>query len=172
METRFECSFETTKENVQEFSRYYHFHTLYILLPLLVILFFLGWAIFRIVTFGWHGLYIFMLVFALVIYPALFVYRYKRDVKILLARSRELHGDKPAVSHTLFAEDEITLIDTDGNSRPFAYGNLKQVIVTKNLLLLRSKARQTILCEKNKFTKGTWTDCVAFLQEKGLRLKK
>lgn len=172
MQTRFECSFETTRENVQEFSRYFHFHTLYILLPLLTILVFLGWAIFRIITFGWHGLYIFMLVFALVVYPALLLYRYQRDVKTILARSREIHGDKPAVSRTLFAEDEITLLDTDGNAHPFAYDNLQQVIVTKNLLLLRSKARQSILCEKEKFTKGTWTDCVAFLLEKGLKLRK
>lgn len=46
------------------------------------------------------------------------------------------------------------------------------MIVTEKLLLLRSKARQSILCEKEKFTKGTWTDCVAFLLEKGLKLRK
>lgn len=172
METRFECSFETTRENVQEFYRYFHFRTRYILLPLLAILIFLGGAIFQIILFGWRGLYIFMLAFALVVYPALLLYRYKRDVKTILARSRELHGDKPAVSRTLFAEDEITLLDADGNAHPFAYDNLQQVIVTKNLLILRSKAHQSILCEKEKFTKGTWNDCVAFLLEKGLKLKK
>lgn len=172
METRFECSFETTKENVQEFSRYFHFHTAYILIPALAMLVLLGLTLYEIVCYGWYRQQLLQLILALVIFPALLLYRYKRDVKTILARSRELHGDKPAVSRTLFAEEEITLIDTDGNAHPFAYDHLQQVIVTKNLLLLRSKARQSILCEKEKFTKGTWTDCVAFLVEKGLKQKK
>lgn len=172
METRFECSFETTKENVQEFSRYFHFHTAYILIPALAMLVLLGLTLYEIVCYGWYRQQLLQLILALVIFPALLLYRYKRDAKTILARSRELHGDKPAVSRTLFAEEEITLIDTDGNAHPFAYDNLQQVIVTKNLLLLRSKARQSILCEKEKFTKGTWTDCVAFLLEKGLKLRK
>ncbi|MBR4068720.1 MAG: hypothetical protein IKK08_08865 [Clostridia bacterium] len=172
METRFECSFETTKETVQEFSRYFHFHTAYILIPALAMLVLLGLTLYEIVCYGWYRQQLLQLILALVIFPALLLYRYKRDAKTILARSRELHGDKPAVSRTLFAEEEITLIDTDGNAHPFAYDNLQQVIVTKNLLLLRSKARQSILCEKEKFTKGTWTDCVAFLLEKGLKLRK
>lgn len=172
METRFECSFETTKENIEEYARYSYFRTPFILVPALAMLAMLGWAVYEIVCYGWYWSNLFMLVFALVICPAVLWYRYKRDAKTLLARSRELHGDKPVISRTLFAEDEITMIDTDGNAHPFAYDHLQQVVVTKNLLLLRSKARQSILCEKEKFTKGTWTDCVAFLLEKGLKLKK
>lgn len=172
METKFECSFRTTKENVQEYARHFHFRGPRFLLILLIILVYLVWAISLIIRYGWSGLHIFMLVFALVLCPGLLLYRYHKDVKTLLARSRELHNDEEAVSRTLFAEDEMTLIAHDGNQHPFAYENLKQVIVTKHLLLLQSKARQAILCEKERFTVGTWEDCVAFLQEKGLKVKK
>lgn len=102
METRFECSFETTKENVQEFSRYFHFHTAYILIPALAMLVLLGLTLYEIVCYGWYRQQLLQLILALVIFPALLLYRYKRDVKTILARSRELHGDKPAVSRTLF----------------------------------------------------------------------
>lgn len=172
METKFKCSFRTTKENVQEYAQHFHFHSPRFLFSFLIILVYLVWAISLIVRYGWSGLHIFMLVFALVLYPALLLYRYHKDVKTVLARSRELHKGEEAVSQTLFAEDELTLIDHDGNQHPFAYENIKQVVVTKHLLLLQTKARQTILCEKEQFTVGTWTECVAFLKEMGLKIKR
>lgn len=172
MENKFECSFRTTKENVQEYARHFHFHSLRFLLISLFMLAYLVWTISLIVRYGWNGLHIFMLVFVLVLYPALLVFRYHKDVKTLLARSRELHNGEEALSQTHFTEEEMILIDHDGNRHPFAYENIKQVIITKNLLLLKSKARQTILCEKGLFTVGTWTDCVAFLQQKGIKVKK
>lgn len=172
MENKFECSFKTTKENVQEYARHFHFHSLRFLLLSLFMLGYLVWAISMIVRYGWNGLRIFMLVFVLVLYPALLLYRYHKDVKILLARSRELHKGEVATTHTYFTDEEITLIDHDGNRHPFAYENLKKVTLTKNLLLLQSKARQTILCEKESFTAGAWEECVDFLKQKGLKIQK
>ena len=172
MENKFECSFRTTKENVQEYARHFHFHSLRFLLISLFMLGYLVWAISSIARHGWHGLYIFMLVFVLVLLPALLLYRYHKDVKTLLARSRELHKGEVATARTHFTDEEITLIDHDGNRRPFAYENLKKVTITRNLLLLQSKARQTILCEKESFTVGTWEECVAYLKQKGLKIQK
>ena len=63
-------------------------------------------------------------------------------MKTLLARSRELPCGREAVSHTHFADEGITLINHEGNQRPFAYGCLKQVMDTRNLLFLQSKARR------------------------------
>ncbi len=172
MENRFECSFRTNKENVQEYARHFHFHSLRFLLISLFLLGYLFWTVSAIVRYGWSGLHIFMLVFAVVLYPALLVYRYHKDVKTLLARSKEIHNGEEAISQTHFADEEMILIDHDDNRRHFAYENIRQVVVTKNLLFLQSKARQAILCEKERFTVGTWTECVAFLQKKGLKIKK
>lgn len=172
METKFECSYEANKENVREYLAYYHFRSPYFLLPLLTMLCILVKAAFDIVHYGWQWHTAWPLVLAVVLIPALLLYRYHRDVKTRLARSREMNGDKPGVTMSRFSEDTVTLTDSLGNTRPVAYSNLKQVVITRNLLLVQTKARQVILCEKERFTTGTWSDCVTFLQQKGLKTKK
>lgn len=47
-----------------------------------------------------------------------------------------------------------------------AYYHFRSWYALPYLLLLQTNALQSILCEKARFTKGTWADCEAFYSKR------
>lgn len=74
------------------------------------------------------------------------------------------------VSHTCFYEDRFTLGSMpSGGETTLEYAQIRRVMETKSLLLLRLTGKWIVMVDKSGFTRGDVATLKAFLQKKAVR---
>jgi len=89
----------------------------------------------------------------------------------MVKRDAEVHGKEISVE-TIVTDAFIQNTATTGAVNKLEYDKIRNVVQTKNLILLRSKANLIYIFRKDTFTKGTKDDFIAFLKVKGFKVKQ
>ena len=109
----------------------------------------------------------------LVLVPLFFLlqwYRYCRHVNIMVNRDQEAHGKEISIE-TVITNENIQCRDSAGGVSKLEYDKIKNVVQTKNLILLLSKANLMYIFRNDAFTKGNKEDFLLFLKGKGIKIK-
>ena len=170
MEVYFEGEFEYNEVNVKEVHRYYAFRALPNSGLLVFAVFLLCIQIWLISDVGIDMTQLGTLLIILSI-PLIIIFKYIRSVNVLLARNRETYGEQMVKMYMSVSEDAIFLKSSVGVEGRVEFSSVNRVVLTKNLIILRTKAKQHVTFHKDHFAKGTSEEFVAFLKSKGLKVK-
>lgn len=99
------------------------------------------------------------------------VYRYARNVKLMIARDQEQYGETPAEINTFLTQTGVGIRPMASETAEIAYANIRYAAQTRHLILIFTKAKLFHMLHKDGFTKGTAEECLAFLKEKGVRVR-
>ena len=105
--------------------------------------------------------------------PLYFFYKffcYWRQVRIIIKRDQEVHGKEISVE-TIVTNEYIQNTASTGTVNKLEYENIRNVVQTNNLILLRSKANLIYIFQKDAFTIGNAEDFIKFLKDKGIKVK-
>ena len=91
---------------------------------------------------------------------------YNTYVSTTHKRDLEMHGKNVDIEITV--TDEFIQNDTETSSAKLTYDNITSAYQTKNLILLRSKARLIYALKKDSFELGTKEEFISFLKSKGI----
>lgn len=67
-------------------------------------------------------------------------------------------------------DDSGVYVNVYGDKSSFSYERLKRLVVTKDLMLLYTDAKQAIILPTDKFTAGTAEGFIGYAAEKGIRV--
>lgn len=96
---------------------------------------------------------------------------YNLQVKQMVARDKEMsHGEGFSVCLTV--SDSEVAITTPVGTQSVALSDVKSAVETKGLISLVTKANFMYVLRKDSFTKGSYEEFVAFLGQKGIKIKK
>lgn len=95
---------------------------------------------------------------------------YYYQVYIALKRDRELYGNEVLV-RAIITDEYIQNSERNGSMCKLEYTNIKNAVQTKNLIVLRTKARLGYVFPKDTFTKGDAESFIYFLKGKGIKVK-
>lgn len=111
-----------------------------------------------------------MPVFAMILFFVAFVLiSYRSQVKAMIQRDKEMSGGEPLCCTVSVSSEEITLSTLESRS-PVSMSNVKSAFLTKNYIVVITKARLMFILKKDSFTMGDTASFIAFLKEKGIRL--
>lgn len=167
MEILFENSYIRNRQLAKEIYRYYYFQRKN-LLACYIILFLCFIADILLAVF--ENTIIWSI---LIIVPVLFLFQfycYCRQVNTMIARDSEVHGKEITVE-TIVTDEYIQNTASTGAVNKIEYCKIRNVVQTKNLILLRSKANLIYIFRKDTFTKGTADEFIRFLKNKGIKIK-
>ncbi len=99
------------------------------------------------------------------------LYAYIRQVNIVVKRDKEVHGKEIEVT-TVVTDEFIQQTASTGSINKITFDNIKVVIQTKNLILLRSKANLLYIFRKDMFIVGDESEFISFLKNKGIKVKR
>lgn len=102
----------------------------------------------------------------LLFYP---VFCYFTQVKMLLKRDKEIFGKEPEIE--VIITDEYMKDANNEKTAPIEFDKIKVVKQTKNLILIRTKARLIYILPKDTFTVGSKDEFIDFLRKKGVVVK-
>jgi hypothetical protein len=88
----------------------------------------------------------------------------------MVKRDREICGDDLKVT-VIVTEDGLQIAGSVGGEIKIGFDKVKDVIQTKNLILVRSKARLVYILRKDSFSIGTKEAFQSFLKDKGITVK-
>lgn len=167
MEILFENSYVRNKELAKELYRYFYFQRKW--LVVCYVLIFLSFFVNILIsifdkTYNW----------SILIFTPLFflfqLYCYFHQVSRMIKRDYEVHHKEISVD-TIVTNDYIQSVSSAGGVIKLEYNNIKYVVQTKNLILLRTKANLLSIFRKDTFKKGTKEDFISFLISKGIKVK-
>ena len=167
MEILFENSYVRNKLLAKEIYTHYYFQRKWLVVCYaLLLLSFLGNILISIFekTFNW-GVFIFV--------PLFFLFQlfcYFQQVNTMVKRDSEVHGKEISVE-TIVTNEYIQNTASTGAVNKLEYDKIRNVVQTKNLILLRSKANLIYIFRKDTFTKGNNEDFAHFLRSKGIKIK-
>ena len=98
----------------------------------------------------------------------LMIVSYHSQVKAMVQRDKEMSGGKPLCCEISVSDDEMTLTALESRS-PVSVSNLKSAFITKNYIVVITKARLMFIFKKDAFTQGDAEGLIAFLKEKGVK---
>lgn len=114
----------------------------------------------------------FLLWLWVVLFFALQLFSYHRSVSLIGKRDLEMaKGDPLKICFTV-SDTEIGLNTQMGAEYNVALSSIKHVVQTKNTIVLFSHARLLYIFRRDAFTVGDSESFLAFLSEKGLKIKK
>ncbi len=173
METLFENKYKRTADIYKEYFRYAHFFS-----PMRIVIFIIMMCMSLLITATVlvaaasetldNDLITTFVMFCVLLafYILLCILPYFSSVRIAQKRERELNGDEPLeISSYVSEEDIIFKTRLDGEAR-LSYSSIKSITVTKNLIVLTSKAKQAFIFPKAAFTKGIPEVFVEFIRIK------
>lgn len=88
----------------------------------------------------------------------------------MLKRHKELYGEDLEVVSEI-TNDSIKQIYSNGAQNQIFYDTIKKVCLTKNYILLHSKANLLYTLSKNGFSVGNEVEFLKFLKNKGIKVK-
>ena len=110
-----------------------------------------------------------MPIFIMILLFAVFIFiSYRSQVKALVQRDKEMSGGEPICCEISVSDDEMTLTALESRS-PVSVSNLKSAFITKNYIVVITKARLMFIFKKDAFTQGDAEGLIAFLKEKGVK---
>ena len=113
--------------------------------------------------------FIYGLIFPLV-YAVFWIYSYLMFKNSLIKRDAETFKGDVVITTGVY-EDHITLNASNGSVVELEYGKIKKISLTKNYILVLSKARLMYILKKDSFTKGSLPEFTEFIKSKGLKIK-
>lgn len=96
---------------------------------------------------------------------------YYSSVRSFVKVSEELLDGKPFEVQTVVTEEVIKLTATNGAVNELVYSKIKNALMTKNLILVPSKANLIYIFRKDSFTKGTPEEFILYLRSKRIKVK-
>lgn len=167
MEVLFENSYTRDEKLIKEIYRYEYFRRkLLIIFDIVMILCLLSNILILVVEKKCYwGVFI--------LAPLYFLYKffcYWCQVRIIIKRDQEVHGKEISVE-TIVTNEYIQNTASTGTVNKLEYENIRNVVQTNNLILLRSKANLVYIFQKDAFTIGNAEDFIKFLKDKGIKVK-
>ena len=89
----------------------------------------------------------------------------------MLKQELDANTGQPISVVTTANEEGIIQETSTGKQSTQLYTNMKQVVRTKNLILIQSPDNLIYTLKKAGFTKGTAEEFIGFLKEKGVKVK-
>jgi hypothetical protein len=167
MDVLFENTYVRDKALAKEFYGYYYLkRKLQVFLQIMLCICFLANLILAILDLPYS-------VLVLITVPAWFLIHfvsYFSGVNAMVKRDREICGDDLKVT-VIVTEDGLQIAGSVGGEIKIGFDKVKDVIQTKNLILVRSKARLVYILRKDSFSIGTKEALQSFLKDKGITIK-
>ena len=168
MEILFKNTFVKTEEWIKEVNKYTFFkRPVSVALHLLSILA-LCWGVYKLLFL--HNIDILFL-FIPIWWFFLVLMLYFKTNKITIKRNKEIYGDNAEVVSEI-TKDSIKQVHSNGTQYQIYYDTIKKGYITKNYILLHSKANMLYTFRKNGFSIGNEEEFLKFLGNKGLKIKK
>ena len=171
METLFENTYKRTREVVTETMRYMYFQKPWSIVYWAVLV---GMTVFMTALIVWARYFSWMgaMYYALAAYITLRnLYRFRKSIRLQIARDREQYGEEPVAVDTFFSQSGIGIHPQAGKPVEIAYENIKYAAQTKQLIIFFTQAKLYHTVHKDGFTKGSAAECLAFLKEKGIKIR-
>ena len=170
MEARFKNKFVRDEDTAKEIYKYWYFKK-----PLMVVVYVIlgAYALSCILGFiiDFNSAKEAMPIFAMIVFFTAFIFiSYRSQVKAMVQRDKEMSGGEALCCEISVSDDEITLSTLESRS-PVSMSNLKSAFITKNYVVVITKARLMFILKKDSFTIGDTESFVAFLREKGIKVK-
>ena len=174
METLFENKYTNDKETIKEYLIYSFWkrpsaivsNILLVCMFMFFLSFYLSWN----ASTDNKYFSLFFMLWILIVWTVVLV-RFLMSLRLAIRRNLEMNEGKPPVFNYLIFEDKIDLcFGTSESKSSIVFALIKKVAVTKNLILLITKAKLLVILRKDSFTKGTYDEWLRFLREKGFVL--
>lgn len=167
METLFENKYVRNEEIMKEVYQYFYFkRPLYLIIDTIIGLMFVAnialWLSGRGINFA-----------VLIVVPLFILIRfliYRGAVDMLMKQDNDMYKGKPVRVQNYVTEQGIKTVIFKGINN-LAYHNVKQVIKTRHLVIVCAKNDAMYVFEQDSFTKGSTGEFVAFLKEKGIKVR-
>ena len=168
MEALFENRYTKNPEMYKELYQYYYFKRPLIMACNVCYALFILWTVFCIIA----GLpYSPILIILPLVMYAFEAFRYFSALSIAKKRDAELGGQSNMETAVIVTDNFMRYTAVNGAEVDVEYSVFKNAVCTKNLILLRSKARLVYIIPKDTFTKGDPNAFLAFLSSKGIKVK-
>ncbi len=170
METRFENRYVRDENTAKEIYRYWFFKkplmvAVYVVLAVYAISCIIG------LGFDFEDAKEFIMPFILaVILPLLMIISYRSQVKTMVKRDKEMAKGGELICEVSVNDNEFTVSSLESRSR-ILIDNAKYAFQTKSYIVVITKARLMIILKKDSFTVGDTDGFIAFLKEKGIKVK-
>lgn len=165
MDILFENHYERTPAVIKELYRMIYFRRP---INLLIYVVLGGIAVANIITAFASGEYSFTGCVYILIFLIMQLVMYNNSVKNAINRDRQRFGEEVLKVHTLVTEEGIQCTFGEKIAEPVAVSEIKRVYITKNLILLHTKARVMLIFHKANFTEGTAEEFLKYLRSKGI----
>ena len=167
METLFENQYERTPAVMKELYRMIYFRR-----PINLVIYVVlgGIALANVITAVIGGEYSFTGCLYILIFLIMQLVMFNNSVKNAINRDRQKFGDEVLKIRTVVTEEGIQCTFGEKTAEPVAVSEVKRVYVTKNLILLHTKARVMLIFPKTNFIVGTAEDFLKYLRSNGLKV--
>ncbi len=170
METKIEAGYVRDEKFAKEFFYYYSYKTPSgIIITVICILAIVSGLI---NAFAYHvSLAIISIVLGIYLF-VLRVIRVKKNIKIYLERDKESNQGNIVLVQNLVTENSIVVKSSLNKSgTDFEFSCIAKVCRSKNYIYLITKAKLVIAFDVNNFSKGTPEELIAFIRNKGIKVK-
>ena len=103
------------------------------------------------------------------LYPIFRLYVCLRSISLYKMRLKESYGGELPQQVYCFLEDRV--VNEENKNQMICYGDVKRVILTKNLILLRTVSKLNHIIPRDSFVKGNEKDFLDFMRGKGIKIK-
>jgi len=167
MDILFENHYERTPAVMKELYRMIYFKRpvnlgIYVVLG--------GIAVANIITAFISGEYSFIGCLYILLFVVMQMVMYNNSVKNAISRDKEQFGEETLKVHTEVTQEGIRCTYGEKRAKVIELSNIKKVYLTKNLILLHTKARLLLIFDKHNFTVGTQEEFLKYLREHGLKV--
>ncbi len=167
MEILFENKYTRDREWSREIFRYFYFKRPLMILFDIIFVLYLVFGVYSSITsknVAW-GLIIIPIAWFLFV---VFYYVINRDVHF--KRDLEMHGKAVEVTATV-TDEMISHSQSTGSELYLDYSNIKKAVQTKEYIFLITKTKLIYSFKKDSFTLGSADELLAFLKNKGVKVK-
>ena len=168
MEILFKNTFVKTEKWVKELNKRTLLKNLLWILFHLLCFFILCWDLYKLLFL--HKIDILLLLFVPIWWLFIVLMAYFKSSKVTIKRNKEIYGDNLEVISEV-TNDSIKQISSNGAQIHIFYDSIKKVCLTKNYILLHSKANLLYTLSKNGFSVGNEEEFLKFLKNKGIKVK-
>ena len=167
METLFENKYVRDEKMMKEVYQYFYFkRPLYLVIDTIIGLIFVANIALWLSGKGMN--YAVLIAVPLFILIRFVVYR--GAVDMLMKQDKDMYKGKAVKVQNYVTEHGIKTVIFKGVNN-LAYHNIKQVIKTRHLIIICAQSNAMYVFAQDSFTKGSTGEFVAFLKEKGLKVR-
>ncbi len=167
MEILFKNNYTRDKEWAIDIYRYIYFRRPIMIAFFVLFAFYLIWGIYDSIvgnSFNW------CFVSLSLVWAALVILLYNKNVKTIIKRDIEIHGKAIEVTVTV-TDESIKQTQSTGSEYQLNYNDIKMAVHTKNYIYLWSKTNLLYSFKKDSFSIGNKEDFLIFLKNKGIKVR-